>query len=98
MNTNYSWQTSYNAYVDNATGKTRIADYIYDIIVKAANGYTCLKQLERITGLPQSTIAGRCNDLIEENKIEYNGFVEFENRKRKRIILKQLSGQLNIFG
>ncbi len=83
--TNYSFPTSLPAYQDNAAIKRRQADEILAFINKGAN---CLLQLSQLTGLPQSTIAGRCNDLIEEGKIMYSGHTVYADRKRKRIIIK----------
>jgi hypothetical protein len=39
-----------------------------------------------VTGLPQSTVSGRVNDLKTEGKIDYPGYVVYKDRKRKRII------------
>ena len=84
--TNYSYETSAPAYYENQAGKQTQADNIYNAI-RTFGGFSCLKQLESFTGLPQSTVAGRCNDLIRAEKIKYSGIVFYENRKRKRIVL-----------
>ncbi len=81
--TNYSFPTSLSAYNDNAAIKRRQADEVLAFINKGAN---CLLQLSQLTGLPQSTISGRCNDLIQESKIEYKGNVIYADRKRKKIV------------
>lgn len=83
---NYSYQTSLPAYRDNPEGKLIQKERILEVI-KTLGGSTCLKQLERIIGLPQSTLSGRANDLIKDGLIAHTGFVEFEGRKRKRFSL-----------
>lgn len=85
--TNYSFATSLPAYHENQSGKQKQAETLYNAI-KSFGGHSCLKQLSNATGLPQSTISGRCNDLIEDGLAEYSGIIEFEGRKRKRIIIK----------
>jgi hypothetical protein len=83
----YSWKTSYPSYKDNQSEKQRQANLILNHIKEGAD---CLLKLAELTGLPQSTVAGRTNDLIDEGKVMYEGFVNYNNRKRKKIILKQL--------
>ncbi len=68
--TNYSFATSLPAYQEKPSEKRRQADELFAFIRRGANN---LLQLSELSGLPQSTVAGRCNDLIEENRIEYNG-------------------------
>lgn len=92
MKTNYSPETSLPAYIENKEGKNLQKQIIYNAIT---SGASCLKSLEQITGLPQSTVAGRCNDLIKENLILYCGITYFENRKRKKIQI--INGQLELF-
>jgi hypothetical protein len=84
MSSNYSFQTSLPAFTDNQVNKRRQCDEILAFIVKGANN---LLQLSQLTGLPQSTVSGRCNDLIEEGKIKYEGFTVYNDRKRKRIVV-----------
>jgi hypothetical protein len=81
---NYSFATSYPAFTDNQVNKRKQTDEILAFIVKGANN---LLQLSQLTGLPQSTVSGRCNDLIEEGKIKYEGFTVYADRKRKRIVV-----------
>ncbi len=81
--TNYSFATSLPPYQEAPNLKKRQADEILLFINKGANN---LLQLSQLTGLPQSTIAGRCNDLIQESKIEYKGNVIYADRKRKNIV------------
>ena len=83
---NYSFQTSLEPYREAPELKKRQADELFAFIRKGANN---LLQLSELSGLPQSTVSGRVNDLVEENKIEYNGFTVFRDRKRKRIVVKQ---------
>jgi hypothetical protein len=81
---NYSFTTSLPAYHDNALIKRRQADDLFLFIKRGANN---LLQLSQLSGLPQSTVAGRCNDLIYECRIEYKGHVVYANRKRKKIVV-----------
>ena len=81
--TNYSFATSLEPYRDNAAIKKRQADEILAFIVRGAN---CLLQLSQLSGLPQSTVSGRVNDLLKDGKIEYSGYTVYADRKRKRIV------------
>lgn len=81
---NYSYHTSLEPYRENPSEKRKQADELYAFIRRGANN---LLQLSELSGLPQSTVSGRCNDLIEEKRIEYKGYVVFNNRKRKKIVL-----------
>ena len=81
---NYSFQTSLEPYREASELKKRQADELFAFIRRGANN---LLQLSELSGLPQSTVSGRVNDLVEENKIEYNGFTVFRDRKRKKICL-----------
>lgn len=83
--TNYSFATSLPPYQERPSEKKRQADELFAFIRRGANN---LLQLSELSGLPQSTCAGRCNDLIEENRIEYNGYTIFKDRKRKKIVVK----------
>src|SRR6478735_4843057 len=83
MSTNYSYATSYEPYKDNAAIKKRQADEILAFIARGGNN---LLQLAQLTGLPQSTVSGRCNDLLKEGSIKYEGHVIYADRKRKRIV------------
>jgi len=81
---NYSFETSYQPYRENeAINKQRQCDEVLKFVLHGANN---LLQLSRLTGLPQSTISARVNDLIDENKVAYSGFTIYNNRKRKKII------------
>lgn len=82
---NYSYATSLPPYQEKPSEKKRQADELYLFIRRGANN---LLQLSELSGLPQSTVAGRCNDLIDENRIEYNGHTIFKDRKRKKIVVK----------
>lgn len=79
----YSYQTSLPSYKESGKEAQRII--ILNLIKK---GFVTLLQLSENTGLPQSTVAGRVNDLIDENKVYYSGTVEYKNRKRKMIFIK----------
>ena len=83
--TNYSFETSLPPYQERPSEKKRQADELMAFIRRGANN---LLQLSELSGLPQSTVAGRCNDLIEENKVKYEGFTVFRDRKRKKIVVK----------
>lgn len=85
--TNYSFATSLPPYQERPSEKKRQADELFAFIRRGANN---LLQLSELSGLPQSTVAGRCNDLIDENRIEYKGHVVFRDRKRKKIVVKSL--------
>jgi ribosome-associated protein YbcJ (S4-like RNA binding protein) len=82
--TNYSFATSLEPYHEAPHLKRKQSEDILAFISKGAN---CLLQLAQLTGLPQSTVSGRCNDLVSEGKAKYNGFVIYENRKRKKIVV-----------
>jgi hypothetical protein len=83
MNTNYSYDTSLQPYKENQSQKKRQCDEVLRFVKRGANN---LLQVSQLTGLPQSTIAGRINDLIEEERVKYEGFTIYSDRKRKRII------------
>lgn len=80
-NTNYSYQTSLIPYFEVDQDQTQM---IFGLI---KDGLNCLLSLAEVSHLPQSTVAGRVNDLIKSGKVEYNDFIIYKNRKRKRIIL-----------
>lgn len=80
----YSFATSLPAYRDKKEEKRSQAQKLL-LYIQAAQPGTCLKQLERLIGLPQSTVAGRVNDLIAGQYVMYDGIIEFEGRRRKRI-------------
>lgn len=85
--TNYSFETSHPAYTENPVGKQVQQERIFAIVKsRDPNGIT-LKELEELTGLPQSTVAGRVNDCIEAKQIMYSGTVQYKDRKRKKIVL-----------
>lgn len=86
MKTNYSIETSLPAYRDNQESKQLKKQQILEEIKKSPLG-VCLKQLEQALHIPQSTCAGRVNDLIADNEVTYDGVMEFEGRLRKRIII-----------
>lgn len=84
VNNNYSHATSLPAYEDNQGEKL---SQLEGVISMVNNGSRSLKELANDSGLPQSTIAGRVNDAIRLGRLKYEGFVIFENRKRKKIVL-----------
>lgn len=81
--TNYSFATSLPPYHEAPNIKKRQQDELLAFIFKGANN---LLQLSQLTGLPQSTVSGRANDLIEEGRVKYEGFTVYADRKRKRIV------------
>lgn len=87
-NTNYSYQTSLPPYREDAEGKQLKKQQILAEITRLG-GVACLKQLETALHIPQSTCAGRVNDLIQEGKVIYDGLIEFFGRKRKKIVIIQ---------
>lgn len=93
--TNYSYETSLLPYRDNGNEKKLQRLRILDEIVKGANN---LLQISEIIGLPQSTISGRCGDLIKEGDIKYEGRVKYKDYTRKKIVLtKRLPTQGYLF-
>jgi predicted transcriptional regulator len=77
--TNYSYETSLPPYKQDKTSQCLA---VLDCVTEDCN---CLLQISRKLKLPQSTISGRVNDLIEMGKVKYEGFTTYENRKRKAI-------------
>lgn len=100
MNTNYSYETSMPAYKDNPNLKKTQAEELLSLIRKGANN---LLQIAELSGLPESTVAGRVNDLIKEHRVKYNGKVVFRNRVRKKIevvlkpVIEKNKNQINLF-
>jgi hypothetical protein len=80
---NYSFSTSLPPYQERPIEKKRQANELFAFIYRGANN---LLQLSELTGLPQSTVAGRCNDLVFEKRIIYNGHTIYKDRKRKKIV------------
>ena len=87
--TNYSYKTSLPAYQENAEGKQLKKEQILAEIIRLG-GTACLKQLEKALHIPQSTCAGRINDLIVDGKVMYDGLIEFDGRLRKKIVIIQI--------
>lgn len=88
-NSGYSYKTSLPAQALNtATSKQRQCQQVLTAILKGANN---LLQISQMTGIVQSTVSARVNDLIEDGKVKYEGFVYYQGMKRKRIciIIKQ---------
>lgn len=83
MNTNYSYPTSLPPYLED---KTKQRNKVLRVI-KA--GKKCIKAIAKATGIPDSTVAGRVNDLVKFGVVKYDDFTYFDNRKRKRIILNK---------
>lgn len=86
MNPNYSYQTSLPPYLEAPQSKQIQMQRIVAIV---ALGASCIKEIAKKTGIPDSTVSGRCSDAIKAGAIKYDGFIIFENRKRKRIILNK---------
>lgn len=85
FNSNYS-ENSRMAYRDNVPEKQNQASLILQTVRRLKE--TTLKQISQVTGLPQSTAAGRVNDLIKKSLIRYHGVCHYENRLRKKIIAR----------
>ncbi len=76
--TNYPYQTSLLPYLEERIGQVNT---IYHFIQTGCN---CLLILSDVTGLPQSTVSGRVNDLISSGKVCYSGIVNYKNKNRNR--------------
>jgi DNA-binding Lrp family transcriptional regulator len=83
MMNNYSFETSLPAYQEPKDIQ------MVKVFGSIKDGKNCLLAISEELGLPQSTIAGRVNDLIDEGKVKYCGFVIYKNRKRKKILVNQ---------
>lgn len=81
--TNYSYVSSLPAYHSNAEQKQFQKDMIYSLVLQKRK--TCLKELANLTGLEQSTVSGRVNDLVSANKVTYSGTAMLLGRMRKVI-------------
>jgi len=82
----YSFETSLPAYED---GRETVKEFQKGRILSLiSNGAKTIREIARKAGLPDSTVAGRINDLISDQKVEYVGYIEYEGRKRKKIALK----------
>lgn len=81
--TNYSHATSLPAYHSNAEQKQFQKDMIYSLVLQKRK--TCLKELANITGIEQSTVSGRINDLVTDKKVTYAGSAMLLGRMRKVI-------------
>ena len=90
----YSFETSLPAYEEGReTVKARQQEKILDIVM---NGAKTIREIAKRTGLPDSTVAGRVNDLIKDQKLEYDGYAEYDGRKRKQIGLVNSGGNREI--
>ena len=84
MKTNYSVATSLPAWNSNPQGKQAQADKILELCYTMP--IITIKHLAQLTGLPDSTVSGRVNDLIEEGKLRYSDDkVKYLGYTRKRI-------------
>lgn len=88
--TNFSYKTSLPAYKENAEGKESKKTQVLNELVRLG-GNACLKQIEKALHIPQSSCAGRVNDLIADGRVKYDGIMEFEGRMRKKIVLIPLN-------
>lgn len=84
--TNYSYKTSLPPYRENLDGKKAQKQKILEEMQRLG-GYACLKQIEHFMHIPQSSCAGRINDLIADGKVKHEGYVEFEGRLRKKFVV-----------
>lgn len=82
MKTNYSIETSLPAYL---SPKDVQVEKVYETVKNGANNLLAISEL---LNMPQSTVSGRINDLIEIGRVKYEGILEYKNRKRKQIKLK----------
>lgn len=84
--TNYSYKTSLPPYRENSDGKKAQKQKILEEI-QLLGGHACLKQIEQFMHIPQSSCAGRINDLIADGKVKHDGYIEFEGRLRKKFVV-----------
>lgn len=94
---NYSFETSKPAYLENKEkSKDKQCQKVLQAVKGGANN---LLHISEIIGIPQAIVSARCNDLINEGKIEYYDFVKYKDRKRKKIQLveKQPLKQIELF-
>ena len=83
---NYSYATSYPAYVENKENSKQLqCEKVLNAIKAGADN---LLEISDRTGILQAIVSARVNDLINEGIIEYNGFVYYKDRKRKKIVIK----------
>ncbi len=79
----YSRETSLPAFREGSANKAIQEARITSLV---SQGVNTLLQLSEVTGLPQSTVAGRCNDAIRHGSIRYDGTVVYKKRLRKKIV------------
>ena len=86
---NYSWETSYEAYNYNRQDKEKKADWIYRIICSLIKDgkEVCSAHVKEITKMESGIISARVNDLIEQERIKYDGVINYKGFQRKRIVL-----------
>lgn len=72
---NYSFKTSLPAYQEDQPNKEFQKKMILNYM-KTLGGKATLKQLEVLTGLPQSTISGRMADLRKDKEVIDSGTLE----------------------
>lgn len=85
--TNYSFDTSLPALTENKSEKQQAKQRVYDAI---CNGANCLLKIHEVLKMPQSSVSGRVNELIEEGKVYYSdkeNYIQYKNKLRKRIML-----------
>lgn len=83
----YSWDTSYPALKENPVGKALQAEKVYQVIKRL--GETCLIQISEQIDMPQSSVAGRVNNLIDAGRVRYcdsDNYIFYKNRLRKKIV------------
>lgn len=84
--TNYSHKTSLPAHRENPEGKKAQKEKILEEF-KRLGGSACLKQIEHFMHIPQSSCAGRINDLIKDGMVKHDGHIQFENKLRKKFVI-----------
>lgn len=84
---NYSFETSKPAYLDNlANNKVRQSDEVFALIKRGAK---CLLQISEISKIPQAIVSARLSDLKKEGRADYEGQIVYQNRLRKKIVITQ---------
>lgn len=94
---NYSFETSLPAYKSNPTVKAKQKSHTLSIF-NELGGRATLKQVADKMGLPQSTVSGRINDLIEDKELIDTGQKEMYDglvRKVFAIVSKASTNMIN---
>lgn len=85
----YSWETSRPALdVVQNDGSAKYHRYImHKTVVEMNKGYSTLKELWEITGIPEARLSARMSDASIE--LKYDGVIDYKG-KRKKIVVKEI--------